>query len=173
MKKVPPFIILTIIALGAALLLALTNAVTIGPIQEASAKAADEARRAVVADADTFVEMNVDGSADSLYQGLKDGEVVGYAATVTVSGYGGPIELTVGLTADGTLTGLNVGGTKFAETAGLGAKAKEPAFTSQFIGVTAPVTLNQDVDAISGATITSSAVVRGVNAAAETVASLQ
>jgi Na+-translocating ferredoxin:NAD+ oxidoreductase subunit G len=165
-KKLPPFVILTVITLCAALLLALTNAVTLGPIAEASAKAADEARRAVLADADAFEELTHDGTVDSLYRGLKNGETVGYTATVTVTGYGGPIEVTVGVDQGGTLTGLNVGGTKFAETAGLGAKAKEPAFTEQFVGKQTPVTLKQDVDAISGATITSTAVTKGVNTAA-------
>ncbi|MDD3212468.1 MAG: FMN-binding protein [Eubacteriales bacterium] len=170
MKKIPPFLILTIITLCAGLLLAMTNAVTLGPIAEASAKAADEARRAVLASADSFEELAHDQTVDTLFRGLKDGQPIGYTATVTVTGYGGPVEITVGIGMDGALTGLSVGGTKFAETAGLGAKAKEPAFTDQFIGVKAPVTLNKDVDAISGATITSTAVTKGVNIAAAAVA---
>ncbi len=169
-KKLPPFVILTIISLCAALLLALTNAVTQGPIAEASAKAADEARRAVLADADQFEELAHDDTVDSLFRGLKNGETIGYTASVTVTGYGGPVEVTIGVDANGTLQGLSVGGTKFAETAGLGARAKEPAFTDQFIGKQTPVTLKQDVDAISGATITSTAVTKGVNLAAAAAA---
>ncbi|MCE5343028.1 MAG: FMN-binding protein [Eubacteriales bacterium] len=169
-KKFPPFAILTVITLCAALLLALTNFVTIGPIAATSAKAADEARKAVLSEAEDFEPLTHDDTVDSLYRGLKSGATVGYTATVTVSGYGGPVEVTVGLDANGVLTGLNVGGSKFAETAGLGAKAKEPAFTDQFIGKQTPVTLKKDVDAISGATITSTAVTKGVNAAAAAVA---
>ncbi|MDD3921164.1 MAG: RnfABCDGE type electron transport complex subunit G [Eubacteriales bacterium] len=170
-KKFPPFAILTVIALCAALLLALTNAVTEGPIAEASAKAADEARRAVLPEAESFEELAHDDTVDSLFCGMQNGEAVGYTATVTVTGYGGPIEVTVGMDTAGTLTGLNVGGTKFAETAGLGARAKEPSFTNQFKGKHTPVTLNQDVDAISGATITSTAVTKGVNLAAAAITS--
>ena len=88
---------------------------------------------------------------------------------MTVTGFGGPIEVTVGVDTHGTVTGLSVGGSSFAETAGLGAKAKEPAFTDQFVGKTAPLTLKVDVDAISGATITSRAVTDGVNTAAAAV----
>jgi electron transport complex protein RnfG len=169
-KKFPPFAILTVISLCAALLLAMTNAVTVGPIAVASAKAADEARRAVLTDADSFEELSHDDTVSSLYRGLKGGETIGYTATTTVVGYGGQIEVTVGIDTDGALTGLSVGGSKFAETAGLGAKAKEPAFTGQFVGKTAPLTLKKDVDAISGATITSTAVTKGVNIAAAAVA---
>jgi len=62
-----------------------------------------------------------------------------------------------------------VGGSDFKETEGLGAKAKEPAFTDQFQGKQPPLTLGQDVEGISGATITSSAVVEGTNQAVDTM----
>ena len=172
-KKMPPFAILTLITLVAAALLALTGYVTAGPIAAAAQNAADAARKAVLTAADTFEELPHDATVDSLYRGLAGGETAGYTVTVTVSGFGGPIEVTVGMDAQGAITGLNVGGSQFAETAGLGTKAKEPAFTDQFIGKTAPVTLGADVDAISGATITSTAVTKGVNLAAAAVAEIK
>ena len=169
MKKLPPFAILTIIALAAALLLAVTNAVTQEPIAVSAANAADQARKAVLPTAEEFDEMAAAQGVDSLYVGKAGGEIVGYASTVTVSGFGGPIEVTVGVDVNGTVTGLKVGGSQFAETAGLGAKAKEPAFTDQFVGKSTPVTLKVDVDAISGATITSRAVTDGLNTAAAAI----
>jgi Na+-translocating ferredoxin:NAD+ oxidoreductase subunit G len=169
-KKFPPFAILTFISLIAALMLALTNSVTVGPIAAASAKAADEARVSVLPAAETFEALTGDSAVDALYRGLAGGATVGYTATITANGYGGPVEVTVGIDVNGAITGLNVGGSKFAETAGLGAKAKEPAFTGQFIGKQPPLTLKQDVDAISGATITSAAVTNAVNTAAQAVA---
>jgi Na+-translocating ferredoxin:NAD+ oxidoreductase subunit G len=172
-KKFPPFAILTGISLVAALMLALTNSVTVGPIAVSSAKAADEARMAVLPTAETFETLASESAVDALYRGLSGGATVGYTATVTVAGYGGPVEVTVGIDGNGAITGLNVGGSKFAETAGLGAKAKEPAFTDQFIGKQPPLTLKQDVDAISGATITSAAVTNAVNTAAQAVAAAQ
>lgn len=170
MKKIPPFAILTVITLLAAMLLALTNTVTADPIALAATNAANAARKAVLVSADTFEALPNDSTVDSLYRGLANGAPVGYAATVTVTGFGGPIEVTVGLNPEGEVVGLNVGGSAFAETAGLGTKAKEPAFTGQFIGKQTPVTLKKDVDAISGATITSSAVVKAVNLAGAAVA---
>lgn len=164
--KMPPFAILTLITLVAAMLLALTGYVTAGPIAAAAQDAANAARKAVLAAADTFEALPHDATVSSLQRGTAGGEAVGYAVTVTASGFGGPIEVTVGLSAQGAITGLNVGGSQFAETAGLGAKAKEPAFTGQFVGLTSPVTLGADVDAISGATITSAAVTDAVNRAA-------
>ena len=106
-------------------------------------------------------------------------KTVGYVAQITVKGYKGPVEVTVGLDDSLTLTGISVGGSDFAETAGLGAKAKEPAFQNQFAGKKTPVSLiktggtpgDNTVDAITAATITSTAVVNGVNAVVKYVKS--
>ena len=169
-KKIPPFAILTIISLVAALMLAMTNTLTEAPIANAAAKAANEARTQVLPTAETFEEMSHDSTVDSLFRGLSGGVTVGYTATATVTGFGGPIEVTVGMDADGKIAGLSVGGSKFAETAGLGTRAREPEFTGQFLGKQPPLVLKQDVDAISGATITSAAVTKGVNLDAAAIA---
>ncbi len=102
-------------------------------------------------------------------------KVVGYVSQITVKGYKGPVEVTVGLDPDLVLTGISVGGSDFAETAGLGAKAKEPAFQSQFAGKKTPVSViktggtpgDNTVDAITAATITSNAVRDAVNTVAK------
>ena len=73
------------------------------------------------------------------------------------------------------VAGVNVGGTDFAETAGLGARVKEAWFGEQFAGLTAPVALTKDggeVDAVSSATISSNAVTSAVNAACEVLSGL-
>ena len=106
-------------------------------------------------------------------------KVVGYVSQITVKGYKGPVEVTVGLDPDLVLTGISVGGSDFAETAGLGAKAKEPAFQSQFAGKKTPVSViktggtpgDNTVDAITAATITSNAVRDAVNTVAKYVKS--
>jgi len=100
------------------------------------------------------------------YAVSRGGEILGHTVVHTVQGYGGPIELVVGIRTDGTLAGVHVGGDAFRETEGLGAKAKEPAFTDQFQRKQLPLTLGKDIDAIAGATITSRAIVDGVNDAA-------
>ena len=64
-------------------------------------------------------------------------------------------------------------GQKIGETAGLGAKTKEPAFTEQFKGLSAPLTLKGNVDSVSGASVSSGAIVNGVNTVLDYVAGLE
>ena len=178
-RKMAAWIVLTIIAVVAALCLAVTNEVTKDVIARQAEEEAEAARKALVPEADSFEPLEAE-NVDSVYRGVKDGEAVGYVAQVTVTGFGGPVEVTVGTKADeAVLTGVRVGGSSFSETAGLGAKAKEPQFMDQFAGVKAPVMLSdgvendtdaQEIDAITAATITSSAVVRGVNQAVDAIA---
>ena len=98
---------------------------------------------------------------------------IGYAVTVTAKGgYGGDIKFTVGFLLDGTVTGISY--LSITETAGLGMEAKSTSFTKKFVGKKGgsfvvdkdnSEGLPNEIDAISGATITSRAVVQGVNAA--------
>lgn len=163
---------LLLIAAIAGLALGATNELTKGPIAEQVTLAADEARREVLPAADSFelVSEGTDG-CDSIYKGMKGGENVGMTAQVTVQGYGGKIEVTVGCGNDGVITGVSVGGASFSETAGLGAKTKDAAFRQQYIGQSGPgITVdkagkNADIDAVSGATISSTAVTNAVNTA--------
>ena len=84
----------------------------------------------------------------------------GEEMTATAKGFGG--DVTVKATIDnGTITALTVETPD--ETAGLGQKCSDAEFTSQFIGKAIPVELGKDVDAVSGATITSAAVVDALN----------
>lgn len=163
---------LLLIAAVAGLALGATNELTKGPIAEQVKVAADEARKSVLPAADSFVLVSEDtNGCDTIYEGTKGGVTAGYTAQVTVKGYGGEIEVTVGIGTDGVITGVSVGGAKFAETAGLGAKTKDETFRSQYIGLSGPgITADKagkgaDVDAVSGATISSSAVTSAVNTA--------
>ena len=95
-----------------------------------------------------------------------DGKLVGKTATIVTKGYGGEIEITVGVDTNGVVTGISVGGSSFSETAGLGARAKEAWFAEQYIGKSSPIALAKDggeIDAITSATITSRAVTTAVN----------
>lgn len=173
-REFPAWIILTCIVLVAAVLLVLVNSLTADRIKELSLAAADASRRSVMSQAETFAEVPLSPGApvDDCWEASAGGKVVGHTAQVTVRGYGGPIEIIVGVDAEGKITGVSVGGSDFAETAGMGARVKEEAFRSQFAGLTAPVVLKQDIDAVSGATISSRAVTNGVNTAAEYIASI-
>ena len=97
-----------------------------------------------------------------------------YAVEVAPIGFDGEITMMVGIT-DGQVTGISV--ISHTETPGLGAvaaakNAKGDAFRGQFVGKSGMLEVGNQIDAMSGATITSKAVVAGVNAALEYVASL-
>ena len=162
---------MTLIAVVAAVALALTNQVTEEPIRQQNMQQAHGALTEMFPEAEDFEEMPVgDGhELESAYRVVKGGETIGYAATMASQGYAGPVEVIVGMEPDFVLRGIRVGGSDFKETEGLGAKAKEPAFTDQFQGKQPPLTLGQEVEGISGATITSSAVVEGTNQAVDTM----
>lgn len=100
-----------------------------------------------------------------------DKNIIGYVITVTdKEGYGGNIQFTLGIQKDGTINGISF--LSINETAGVGMKAKEGKFKNQFKGKNVEsfqYTKNgakedNQIDAISGATITTNAVTNGVNA---------
>ena len=95
----------------------------------------------------------------------------GYVVTVTdKEGYGGDIQITVGVTKDGTVSGVSI--LSISETAGLGMRATEAQFQEQYVGkntdkfyVSKDGGEGEPIDAISGATITSRAFTGAVNTA--------
>jgi len=106
---------------------------------------------------------------DSLWYGLDHaGNKAGIVFRVAERGYGGPVPVLVGLDTTGTIVGMRVASPAegLKETPGLGLKATEEWFTKQFLGRNAAgIVLKKDggtLDAISGATITSRAVTRGI-----------
>ncbi len=181
LKQLPCYLALVIITLIAALALGATYTLTEGRISEQSALAAEKARMQVMPEAEAFREVpSADEKIEAVFEALKGDEVIGYVVKTTVNGYGGGIEIVAGFAPDGTITGISVGGANFKETPGLGAKAKDKAFTDGFIGKTAPVSVvkagrtagGNDVDAIASATVTSNAVAEGVNIMAEYVSEM-
>ena len=173
---------LLIISAVAALLLALTNSVTASTIAQRNEQANAEARKLVLESAQDFEEVkdaktdNSKGIKVSEIYEAKDasGNTVGYTLKVLPSGYGGTIELMVGIdSAKGQVSGINV--VSNSETAGLGAKATDPEFSDQYKGkpleelsvLKNGTPGDTEIKAISGATITSTAVTNGVDAAIE------
>ena len=105
-----------------------------------------------------------------LYALDANGEETGCAlSVVTTSGYGGEIELSIGLSLDGTITGMKV--TSMNETSGLGAYCQDPSWQAQFSGIRAREvaytktgkSAPNEIDAITSATVTTKAVVEAVN----------
>ena len=98
-----------------------------------------------------------------------EGNPAGYALSVSAKGFGGDVVMALGLDAEGKITGIEF--TEINETAGLGMKAKEPEFKDQFTGKSGSITLvkgttsaDNEISAISGASVTSGAVTNAVNA---------
>lgn len=84
----------------------------------------------------------------------------GFVFNVRVSGYGGDVAVIVGIGSDNTLRGVQLGSNK--ETPSLGKRAEEPFFTSRFKSLDVNDSIKDNIDTISGVTITSSAVKRAV-----------
>jgi electron transport complex protein RnfG len=183
-------LILFAITLVAGLLLGIVYNVTKEPIAQQKEKAKTEASKNVFAAAESFEnydEFNADTAAQALSSaGLSGmdidevscafdgaGSLLGYVITVTDhNGYGGDIQFSMGVTLDGTLNGISL--LSISETAGLGMKAGDvlvPQFADkkaeQFTYTKTGSTADSEIDAISGATITTKAVVNGVNAGLE------
>ncbi len=190
-KLVKDALVLTCITLIAGFALGLVYEITKAPIAKAQEEALQNAYKSVFADAASFEEIegfsSEDATAvvqdagyssetiDNCVKALDaSGNVLGYVTTVTTSsGYGGEITFSVGITNDGIINGYSI--TSIAETAGLGMKARDTGdgtFSSQFINRTAEefvvtksgAASSNEIDAISAATITSNAMVSGVNA---------
>lgn len=177
--------ILLIITLVAGLLLGLVYQITKEPIEVQQEKAKQEACQEVFADASSFeeLELAVPDAAAWAEAGYAEetidevmaaqdasGNTLGYVITVTTKeGYGGDIRFTIGITQEGSVNGISL--LSISETAGLGMRADE-VLKPQFAGKNAEkfeytktgAASDQEIDAISGATITTNAVVNGVNA---------
>jgi electron transport complex protein RnfG len=164
------------IAAVAGLALGATNALTEAPIKQQEIIAADQARRSVLTEAESFVPLDAPEGLSEAHAGYDaDGKLVGKTGKIVTKGYGGEIEVTVGVDNDGVITGVFVGGANFAETAGLGARTKEAWFGEQYIGKESPVALKKDggdIDAVTSATISSRAVTNAVDEAAGLLAAL-
>lgn len=168
---------LFVICAVAALALGLTNQVTAPKIEERNIQANNESRQTVLPKAKEFKQFEYSGfEGDNdlvaeVYEGTDGSELVGYTIKTLPKGYGGQMEIMVGISKDGVITGINIG--NMSETPGLGSKAAEPAFKDQFNQkpakeldvVKGKASAENQIEAISGATITSSAVTKGVNVA--------
>ena len=169
-KQANDFVRLTVtllaISAACALLLGLVNAVT-APRIEAAQRAKTEAAMAEVLPADSYdpVDFLLESSIVTAVYAAGD---EGYVIQVAPSGFGGTIDMMVGVSKDGVCTGVSI--IKMAETAGLGANAAKADFRAQFVGLSGTVAVTKDggvIDALTGATITSRAVADGVTAALE------
>ena len=189
-KIIKDALALTLITLVAGVALGGVYEITKDPIAKQEAQAKAEAYEQVFTDAAAFEAVEMD---DTLTKTIRDqldqegykaqsieevmraedqsGETLGYAFTVVTSeGYGGDIQFSMGVQNDGTLNGISI--LSIGETAGLGMNADTPAFKDQFVGKQVEklqytkngATQDDEINAISGATVTTNAMTNGVNA---------
>jgi electron transport complex protein RnfG len=158
---------LLITCLVAGFALSEVYAVTKPKIEQQKIDATNSALAQVLVTAQSFKEIE----KDSLWYGLdQSGAKTGIVVRSGLRGYGGPVPVLVGLDLAGRIVGLKVASPAegMKETPGLGLKATEAWFARQFVGLDSAVALKKEggtIDAISGATITSRAVARGVSQA--------
>ena len=173
------FTLLAICAAVAAIL-AGVNAITAPIIAETKAAKTQQAIAAVVPGAEDVAEISftdASGLVSKVYA-VSTGNtaaISGYAVEVAPSGFGGAITMMVGVSLDGKVTGISI--ISHAETPGLGAVAaagtdKGVAFREQFAGLVSGIAIGNganQIDALAGATISSQAIVNGVNAALDCI----
>lgn len=164
-EEVRMVFILTLIALLSGAILGSTYQVTHPYIQKQEELRLREAVLSVLPAARSFERLERGGR--TLYQGFgEDGRPVGLAIEVVGKGFGGPIRLLVGVDPESRrVTGLQI--LSHQETPGLGARIQEEGWRAQFKGKEAsdPFVVKQDVQAITGATISSRAVAAAVKEA--------
>lgn len=186
-------LVLTAITLVAGLLLGMVHQVTAEPIAAEEERTKIETEKTVFSNAKTFDEdkslnakeiekLLADANltktkVNEIYDAKDaDGKTLGWVFDVTNSeGYGGDVELMAGISEkDGSLSLNGISFLSLSETAGMGMKAKEPSFLNQFQNMPADKeieytknkkTADNQIDAISGATVTTNAVTKAVNGA--------
>ena len=177
--------ILLTITIVAGLVLGFVYQITKDPIAQQEAKAKEAACQEVFQDAASFELIEVTPVDDAEWSEAgyaheqidevmnamdASGNLIGYVITVTTGeGYGGDIQFSIGIRMDGTINGISI--LSISETAGLGMQAEEvlkPQFADRqvekFEYTKSGATSESQIDAISGATITTNAVTNGVNA---------
>lgn len=175
---IKPGIVLLIITIVAAGLLGAVNIATKDTIAEVEKKATETSMKEVLPDAKSFNdEITNDnknyGIIKKYSEGLDDnGNTVGYTFNISTKGFSTGLNLMVGITKDGVISGVDV--LSHGETPGLGANADNPEWIGQFTDKSGKLevtktdsTSESQIQAITGATITSNAVTQAVNTASD------
>lgn len=162
-KVFKPIVVLVVICIVVTGALAATNQVTAPIIKEATIQAQNKARKELLPDADSFTVADV--KADNVSDVSVADNGAGTVIIAHSKGYGGNITVMVAFNPDDTIKEIKV--TEQSETQGVGTNVTvKPDFWGQFTGKTAEtLTVGENIDKVSGATISSKAVTDAVNAA--------
>lgn len=173
--------VLLVITAVIAAALGFVNDITKDRIAAIQAQRIAQAMQEIVTDATDFIPINLqtsDETVQAAYEAQKDGQTVGLCVQVAPAGFGGEIVSIVGVDTEGKIMGVKI--TSISETPGLGSKANDAAWLAQYEGLTGPLTVvkntatgDNQIAALSAATITSSAVTRGVQSALDFAAAYQ
>lgn len=158
-------ITLALVCAVIAALLATVNAVTKDKIEERKLESRKKAVFEVFPDAADCDPYDADGEHDVyvVYGDKEKKDMIGYAVKVAPTGFGGEIEMMVGIDAAGKTSGVSV--ITMSETPGVGTKTNSETFLSQFKGKTGAESVGDGIDAVTGATISSKAITAGVKEA--------
>lgn len=169
---------LTLLAITSvvALVLAGVNGITAPLIQAHQQQKIQQAMEQVLPGAENLQELSFEDATNTVEK-LWKGDI-GYVVQVAPNGFGGAFVMMVGVNNDGTVAGISV--VSHSETKGLGSVMAEntavgQAFRDQFVGLDGELAADKDggqIDAITGATISTRAVVSGVNAALQCIKNL-
>ncbi len=171
---ITPTAVLTIICIVVTLALSSANMITAKKITELSVKNQNDAMSKLI-DADEYKAETavLDGETVNYHTAVKDGENIGYIFTVDEKGYGGTVSVMTAINTDGTVAAVEIIDAS-NETPGLGQNVKNSNFYTQFKGLADNITVirggsanadNNEINAVTGATISSKAVTKAVNRA--------
>lgn len=165
-----PTVALLVIGVVCSGILAFVNKVTAPIIEQINYESEVNSRKVVLASAETFGDVVSDGDVSYVEGKKSDGSLAGYVFTTSAKGYGGAISIMTGLNADGTISGIQI--LSIDETPGLGMNAKKESWLSQFTGKSGELSVvkgqtssDDQIQAITSATITSKAVTSAVDKA--------
>lgn len=150
---IKPVLVLVCICLVVTALLAYINSVTSPIIAKAEQEKTEQAMSEVLFEADGFEKLEIENLPDRVTEVYTATNGAGYVFMLTTKGYGGDMKLICGMKSDGTIEQCKT--LSHAETSGLGSKTAEDPYRNQYSGKNSD-TLSE-VDAITGATISSNA----------------
>ena len=150
---IKPVLVLVSICLVVTALLAYINSVTSPIIAKAEEEKTRQAMTEVLSEADSFEKLEIENLPERVTEAYSATNGAGYVFMLTTKGYGGDMKLICGMDADGVIEQCKT--LSHAETSGLGSKTAEDPYRNQYCGKSAE-TLGE-VDAITGATISSNA----------------
>ena len=172
---IKPVCVLLAICVIIPLALSLTNRVTADKIAELEEKNSRETMANLI-EAEEFTENELEDGGESFtyYIAVKDGETVGFIFKTAEKGYGGDVSVMTAVNPDGTVKSVAILDVS-NETPGLGQNAAKESFYSQYANKKSGISLlkngadtaKNEVNAVTGATITSTAVNKAVNTALE------